>query len=440
MGDSFISGQAGRWQGNSIDASGNRSGTDRACVMKATGCTYDEDTVYLDGSGANNCHRSDVAEIRSSAIPVEARINIACSGAQTADVFRSAFGGQSEKGEAPQADQLAPIARANDVRLIVVSIGGNDLDFAAAVTRCIVGYVGRTGPCRQGEEASMNAAMPKAMAGVGKAIDEIRAVMGDAGYRPWDYDLVLQSYPSPLPRAAENRYPEAGADRGAIGNCPFYDSDSNWARDSAVPLIARNLEAVAAAKSAQFLDLRDALQGREICSKTTTQADPLKPPTPTTSEWARFAGQNSIAQGELDESFHPSAYGQMALGRCLALVFPQSAGSWKCTNTPGRGPEAMALQPVSPTAGRFALRLKASTRRVIAGRRTCLSFTTLSTGVRVERVAVRFAGRARRTSSRGRVRMCLALRAGRHRARATRPGFAPASTTITAVQRRQRAR
>ena len=37
-------------------------------------------------------------------------------------------------GEAPQADQLAPIARDRDVKLIVLSLGGNDLGFASIVT------------------------------------------------------------------------------------------------------------------------------------------------------------------------------------------------------------------------------------------------------------------------------------------------------------------
>ena len=67
--------------------------------------------------------------------------------------------------------------------------------------------------------------MPAAMAGVGKAIDEIRAVMSGAGYSSSSYRLVLQSYPSPVPRAAENRYPEARQHTLLIGGCPFYDAD-----------------------------------------------------------------------------------------------------------------------------------------------------------------------------------------------------------------------
>ena len=79
-------------------------------------------------------------------------------------------------------------------------------------------------------------------------------------------------YPSPIPRASENRYPETGWTRLDEGGCPFWNSDSNWARDSLVPQIANNLKAVAAAKGVQFLDMRDAFSGREVCARTATQS------------------------------------------------------------------------------------------------------------------------------------------------------------------------
>ena len=84
LGDSFISGEAGRWSGNSLNIYGTRSGTDRAaynCTWYGS-CSYDATRVY--GSSFNNdCDRSDVAPIKSAAISVSERINIACSGAQT---------------------------------------------------------------------------------------------------------------------------------------------------------------------------------------------------------------------------------------------------------------------------------------------------------------------------------------------------------------------
>jgi hypothetical protein len=71
LGDSYISGEAGRWQGNSINASGDRDGTDRAAYNCAAAvCSYDPARVY-GASAADGCDRSDVAEIKSATIAAD---------------------------------------------------------------------------------------------------------------------------------------------------------------------------------------------------------------------------------------------------------------------------------------------------------------------------------------------------------------------------------
>ena len=99
--------------------------------------------------------------------------------------------------------------------------------------------------------------MPGAMAAVGQAIDEVRAVMADAGYAQSDYRFVVQSYPSPVPRGAEDRYPESGWSRLDTGGCPLWNRDLDWARDSLVVQISDNLRSVAPGRGLEFLDLRD---------------------------------------------------------------------------------------------------------------------------------------------------------------------------------------
>ncbi len=339
MGDSYISGEAGRWQGNSDTASGSRDGTDRAW----TGSGYNPATVY-GSSYAGGCDRSDTAEVRSATGIAQSQINLACSGATTANVFRSSKGGQAFKGEAPQVDQLAAVAARNNVRLITLSIGGNDLGFSDVITACAKDYLIWYSYCQSDEQAAVDARMDAAMAGVGKSIDEIRAVMATAGYAAGDYRIVLQSYPSPIPRSSENRYPESGWSRANTGGCPFWDTDSDWARDSLVPQVADRLAAVAADRGVQFLDLRDVLQGREVCSTATAMAAPGSAPSAVTSEWARFVdGGLSSSQGAVQESMHPNAYGQLALGRCLTLLYGQSSGNYACRNTPGRDATGMYL-------------------------------------------------------------------------------------------------
>ncbi|MET9953348.1 GDSL-type esterase/lipase family protein [Streptomyces sp. NPDC006339] len=337
MGDSYISGEAGRWLGNSLTTSGSRNGTDRAW----TGSGYDPSRVY-GSTAANGCHRSDTAEVKSAGPIASALVNLACSGATTDHVFRATHGGVAYKGEAPQADQLATVAATHDVKLIALSIGGNDLGFADIITTCATDYIVWYSYCHDDQQAEVDAKIDGVMADVGKAIDEIRAVMTGAGYASGDYRIVLQSYPSPIPRAAENRYSESGWSRTNTGGCPFWDKDSDWARDSLVPQIANRLKAVATAKGAQFMDLRDMLQGREVCAKASKQVSATVPASAATSEWARWIDQNQT-QGPLQENMHPNAYGQAALGRCLALVDERPGGNVSCRNTPGTGASGMYL-------------------------------------------------------------------------------------------------
>ena len=56
-------------------------------------------------------------------IAVAEKVNLACSGATTENVFR-AKGGKAFKGESPQGDQLLFVARALNVKAVVLSIGG----------------------------------------------------------------------------------------------------------------------------------------------------------------------------------------------------------------------------------------------------------------------------------------------------------------------------
>lgn len=351
LGDSYISGEAGRWQGNSNNQLFSRDGTDRAWVSTWWGGYYDTARVYLPPSNTNGCHRSDVAEIRSASIAVAEKTNVSCSGAVTRNVFRATNGGAGQNGEATQADQLAAVAAAKNVKVVVLSIGGNDLGFASIIAACATDWT--TSPasaphyCAPEQAPLVAQRMPGAMAGVAKSLDEVRAVMTANGYAASQYRIVLQSYPSPVPRASENRYAESGWTRLTTGGCPFWNRDLDYARTTLVGQISDNLRAVAASKGAQFLDLRDLLQGREVCAKGVA----LGSPSETRSEWARFL-VSGIGQGDLQESFHPNAYAQRALGRCLSLLPASGAGAFTCRNTAGQGMAGVTLSALAGAASR----------------------------------------------------------------------------------------
>jgi hypothetical protein len=337
LGDSFMSGEAGRWMGNSNWFPTSRNGTDRAYT---SWLRYDPRIVY--GSSYDNyCNRSDSAESHSSGTN-QIQINLACSGAETVNIFRRSNGGRDFKGEAPQADQLTAVARQYSVRLIALSIGGNDLGFADIIKACVLTYIPGGKPCNPEQQRILDSKKAATQQNMAKAVTEIKAAMADAGYKPGSYRIVVQSAPSPIPLARDMRYPESTWERTKTGGCPFWDADANWARGSLVVQISTMLRNAATSAGADFLDLQDALNGREVCSTRSQLVTSTNPPSETSSEWARFGA--AITQGQLQESFHPNYYGQRALGKCLALFNEARLRQASCTNTPGMGPEGMVLR------------------------------------------------------------------------------------------------
>ncbi|HYM14653.1 MAG TPA: hypothetical protein VEZ14_03775 [Dehalococcoidia bacterium] len=341
LGDSFISGEAGRWQGNSLNLTGTRDGTDRAASCLWIFCSYDATRVY-GSSYSNGCHRSDVATIKSAGISVNEKINLACSGAQNVNIWRASQGGQSFKGEAPQADQLLTVAQQKNVKLIVLTISANDFGFADRVVNCASAWVLGLGPCNQSQQAALVAALPAAQNGLRKSIDEVRAVMAQAGYSPSQWRFVVAGYSSPIPAAADVRY--SGSDRWWTGGCPFYSEDFDWAKQVATPTIVDSMRQVAAEKGVQFLDVRDALNGHEVCNVHSSLVG-SSGPNPVTSEWVRWVN-TGCCQGDAQESVHPNAYGERALGKCVTLIYGKASGNWTCRNTPGQSYTAMTLASI----------------------------------------------------------------------------------------------
>jgi len=380
LGDSYISGEAGRWLGNSDSGTSPYDNTDRACVQpkgagQTTGVTCDPSRVYIDGTAKNGCHRSDVSELLSASLPIggvnlppAGRFNIACSGAETINVLRKVSGGQPKNGEQQQADHLGVIARSNAVRMIVLSIGGNDFNFSTIAAQCVedyflyLGSVGPfgTNPCSakhrliDNARKQLKAKRAIAQRRIQKVIGDIRATMGSAGYAAADYRLVIQTYPAVLTSAANANFGSTSDCPGSASGfftgrtcngCPLFDADLTWAHDTALPVIDQTVRAAAAAAATgvEVLDLLHAFDGHAICSKTARKATAASGPSPTRSEWGRFIsfGQS----GDLQESVHPNAYGQIALGTCLTRLFAAKPGNYSCNGAANRSPSQVVLRP-----------------------------------------------------------------------------------------------
>ncbi|MFJ4153004.1 beta-propeller fold lactonase family protein [Streptomyces galbus] len=353
VGDSFISGVAGRWQGN-----GQRSysytdvhGTDRAVYKCVTGgvnssCNYDPRLIYgTSYKSAAGCMRSYSAEAQSADLPVYRKINIACSGAETENVID-----QPLKGEAPQSAQLAVLAAQYKVKMVVLDIGGNDIGFRGIIRACVEAFLFGDPACRLSQEQVLMDGINEAKKGIAAAIAKVRSVMSTAGYTNDEYRLVIQSYPSPLPDGDDLRYPATYNGRALNGGCPVYDSDATWVRGDVVPLIGRVLGYAAGQSGAEYLDVTNLFDGHEVCAKGAEQAASdnyrLKPQLGDKAEWARFLdAAGPLKQGDQDESVHPNFYGQRALASCLTAVWAYDGDlpEHVCKNVGGKGAEHVTL-------------------------------------------------------------------------------------------------
>ncbi|MFI9206004.1 hypothetical protein [Streptomyces sp. NPDC053048] len=365
MGDSYASGEAGRWAGNAnTHGLGTAWGTDRAAVdcLSEDSCGHDLDRVYGATSyapeqGGNRCDRSDTAPIVFAEYPrVDPwqHFDIACSGATTYEITHP----YAEKNEPAQTEQLAYIASNYKVEMVTLSIGGNDLGFADIVRDCAKRflrppplswfYYGHCADAWGGMTDELRAVEGR----VRTALSAIGNTMTRAGYKAGDYRLVVESYPAPLPPSKDYRYAAEDRTRYSEGGCPFYDADIDWARQTLVRGLKDRLRSAAAAASATFLDLDDVFAHHELCSgyayQATKENSAANPLSIIEGEWVRWIPYLYSpdflweSQGDQQESLHPNAFGQEALGACLTdlgsmIARPTTTTDFTCVNDPAEG-------------------------------------------------------------------------------------------------------
>lgn len=335
LGDSFISGEGGRWMGNGSEPLGTRSGTDRAAVAcDGWGvCDYDAERIY-GASEQTGCHRSDVAPILSAPVAVERKVNLACSGARIANVWPAELGGEGHFGQPPQSDALAAVAERDDVRMVVVTVGANDVGFGGLVAGCTLDWARSSEDdptlCRARAQADLEAALPAMERGLRRALAGVRRTMAGGGYRSEDYRLVAMGYASPLPPGRWIRYPEVGWSRLNRGGCPIWDADADWAAREGTASIDAAIRRAAMAAGAEYLDVQHAFDGHQLCDRRARRVGP-EGPSPTSAEWVR---RLAFIEGSSRESLHPNAYGQRALGACIGLFYAVPAEDRACRAEP----------------------------------------------------------------------------------------------------------
>jgi lysophospholipase L1-like esterase len=282
------------------------------------------------GEKGDWCHRSANAYVERTGV-AKVAVNLACSGASTADL---AFGAPGHYTEGSQAQRLGEVARAIRVTHVLVQVGANDEPaFGTSVVRCVAVFLSPASPdCSTALARDWPARLSRMAPKADKALADVRTAMRRAGYADGDYQLVVLSYPSPV---TENMTRTHG-----LTGCPFRKVDARWGRTEAVPQLSSALRGVAERAGARFLDLSRAAEGHEACAAGG-------------GEWVRrltinpkafVEGGGLAAVGHLaQESFHPNATGHTKVGGCLGTFLRGTDQQAAC-----RVGADGSLRPVAP--------------------------------------------------------------------------------------------
>ena len=333
LGDSAISGEAGRWAGNT-----NMS----AWRVDALGSTAYWDTAT--GESIAGCHRSKAAQAHIGG--GVASKNLACSGARTStggtasgENFKPGIDFYSGPKGVGQALALQEYARTHNVKAVVVMIGANNYGFAAIVERCVTNWA--TSPSWWKNYCSDDSDMTSRFTAtrqttetnnVRAALQRVAQAMTNAGYAASQYTILAQTYWSPVPRGDGMRYPESGWTRQSIGGCGVWNRDLNWANDTVV--VAMNSTTINAAATSglpnvRVLDLQHSLDGRRLCERSVGLLEEVglgswqDAGAVDRTEWVSQIRTLTTITGpyQLQEDGHASYWGQKAMRNCLRLAF-----------------------------------------------------------------------------------------------------------------------
>ncbi len=345
VGDSAISGEAGRWAGNTNNASWRHD----------TGADAYFDNESNTAETTPGCHRSKSAEAHIGG-GVNS-LNLACSGArtytQTGGDFKPGLDWYAGPAGTSQVVQLKDFAASNRVEAVTVLIGANNFGFADIVQQCLTNWL--TSPSwwknychddRSIRNRFTSSAVDDRTDEVADALRNVADAMQMAGYEPEDYTIIVQTYWSPVPRGADFRYSERGWTRQSVGGCGIWNRDADWANDTAVVKMNQALTegAVRSGVPHVVLDMSQSLDGHRLCERgvglleEVGLSDWQQPGAADLTEWVSQIRTLTTIFGpyQLQEGIHSSYWGQLAMRNCLRLAY--NAGEIRggtCTSTGG---------------------------------------------------------------------------------------------------------
>ena len=334
LGDSAISGEAGRWAGNTNNSPSN---------VDALGSTAYWDTPT--GEAIRGCHRSKAAQAYIGG-GVDG-LNLACSGARTSTTgtasgqdFKPGLDFYSDaSGRKGQARMLQEEAANRNVKAVVVMIGANNYGFGAIVERCVTNWA--TSPswwknyCSDDSDMTSRFTATRQQqetAAVKDALLRVRDAMAGAGYADSAYKIIAQTYWTPIPRASGFRYGETGWTRQSVGGCGIWNRDADWAHNVVVPAMngsVRNGAAQTELGNLVVLDLQNALDGRRLCESGVGVLEEVgianwrSAGAVDRTEWVSQIRTATTIVGpyQLQEGSHASYWGQLAMRSCLRQAY-----------------------------------------------------------------------------------------------------------------------
>jgi hypothetical protein len=332
LGDSYISGEAGRWAGSSNDSSSRAD---------ALGSTAYFDNAGGTGETIDRCHRSKSAEAYIGG-GVNG-LNLACSGARTTTYtdgngrFKPGLDFYNSGGQQGQALMLQNFAATHNVKMVAVSIGGNDFNFADIVQTCVTDFL--TSPtwakdfCNDDSSVTSNfttANVSAVKTRIATALTNVRTAMRNAGYADTSWTVLVQTYPSPIPNGTGFRYAESGFTRQSTGGCGFWNADANWANATALATINSTVTGAitqAGITNSRTLNLASAFNGRRLCENTVGLyeekgiANWTSPGAVDQTEWVNQIRTVSTCCADspyyIQESLHPNYWAQLATRSCV---------------------------------------------------------------------------------------------------------------------------
>jgi len=335
LGDSAISGEAGRWAGNTNNGS---------TLIDAGGANAYWDNATRTAEQIPGCHRSEAAAIHIGG--GVSSLNLACSGARTTthgggddgdfkpgiDFADTAYG----KG---QALALQEFASTHNVKMVSVLIGANDYGFADILQTCFLDWY--TSPswwpnyCNDDSDIAARFTSTNIAAkttAIKDALLNVRQAMANAGYADSTYTIMVHTYWSPIPRGSGNRYPQTGYTRQTVGGCGMWNRDADWANDTVVPTFngsVRNAATQTGLSNIKILDLTSSLNGRRLCESTVGLLEEAGISSWTNrkavdkTEWVNQLRTTSTIGGpyQIQESVHANYWGQLAMRSCMRQAY-----------------------------------------------------------------------------------------------------------------------